>query len=521
MSGTDNANNAPANLSAEGPQASAFCEATRERNGRVLSAHRSPNVAQAVLLGGAAAQLGLSLLITIYLARALTPAAFGFFSLVGTTFILARKILDPGFSDVAARDIARQPQRERPILEGLMAYRRVVGLTLAMGLCLFALSQNSVVERNVLLAAAVVLLLTEPAALGPVFQVRQAQGGPALLNVAGGLLVLGGSVLFRRVGVVGTAFGFLLIAREAVTLLFTKLLGERLLGYRPAPGFRGRALNAFLAPALIFGVASLVYAVYFNCDVFFVYALRGHDELGAYAAAFRPINPLLLLPWLLMSPLIPVLSVTAAQDGSSFVGQVRGACGAAVGIGAVALVAGAMLAPDLLQLLYQGQYLEGALSCVSAFRWLAIAFGMVSVTTVVTASLLAARREKLLLAIGISALLANALLNLVLLRHHNFTAAAFVTAATELLFLLGALIAFRVATGRAALTWNSALYLAPAALLAAVLHVISGGPARATCGIVLGVASVIGILLAPPVRRLRRNLAGAAPVIDTARLNEA
>ena len=79
-------------------------------------------------------QLGLALLITIYLARVLSPAAFGFFSLVGTIFILARKFLDLGLSNVAARDIAHDPRRERPILEGMMAYRRVAGALLALAL---------------------------------------------------------------------------------------------------------------------------------------------------------------------------------------------------------------------------------------------------------------------------------------------------------------------------------------------------------------------------------------------------
>ena len=106
--------------------------------------------------------------------------------------------------------------------------------------------------------------------------------------------------------------------REAISLLLTKIMAERLLGYHPRPGFRGRALKAFVGPALIFGFASLVYAIYFNCDVFFVLALRGRDELGAYAAAFRPINPLLLLPWLLMVPMIPVLTATVAQRSRRF-----------------------------------------------------------------------------------------------------------------------------------------------------------------------------------------------------------
>ena len=76
-----------------------------------------------MLLGSTFAQLAIALLITIFLARELSPAAFGFFSLVGTIFILARKFLDLGLSNVAAREATRNPERERSILEGLMAYR--------------------------------------------------------------------------------------------------------------------------------------------------------------------------------------------------------------------------------------------------------------------------------------------------------------------------------------------------------------------------------------------------------------
>src|ERR1700744_2309591 len=76
---------------------------------------RSPNVAQAVLLASTIAQLVITLLITIYLARELSAAAFGFFSLVGTTLILARNFLDMGMSNIAAREITRDRARERPL----------------------------------------------------------------------------------------------------------------------------------------------------------------------------------------------------------------------------------------------------------------------------------------------------------------------------------------------------------------------------------------------------------------------
>ena len=472
---------------------------------------RSPNTAQAVLLGSAAAQLGLALLITIYLARVLSPAAFGFFALVGTIFVLARKFLDLGLGSVAARDIARNAARERPILEGTMAYRRLAGLALALIVFVFALTQKQPAERWVLLAAGVVLLFNEPAALDPVFQVRQAQGGPALLTVFGGLLVLVGSVLFKRAGVAGAAFASLVVLREAITLLVTKILAVRLLGYHPKPGFRGRALRAFVGPALIFGLASLVYTIYFHGDVFFVYALRGKDELGAYAAAFRPINPLLLLPWVLMMPLIPVFSATAFRNMITFVDQVRSACTLALGLGACGVVAGTMLAPDLVLLLYKGRYLHGPLSSVDAFRWLAIALGMVFVTTVMTASLLAAGEERVLLGIGTGALAANATLNLVLLRHHSFTAAGFATAASELLFMLGGLIAFRIVTGQNALSWSSLPYLTPAICMVGVIEFVRGGPVlRVACGIVSGAIAVTAILLLPGARRFREQVASAS-----------
>src|SRR5215467_1017167 len=108
------------------------------RSDSAATVRRSPSVAQATLLGSAVGQLGLALLVTIFLARVLTPAAFGFFSLVGTIFILARKFLDLGLSNVAARDIAHDRRRERPILEGMMAYRGIAGFVLGLSTAMFA-----------------------------------------------------------------------------------------------------------------------------------------------------------------------------------------------------------------------------------------------------------------------------------------------------------------------------------------------------------------------------------------------
>jgi O-antigen/teichoic acid export membrane protein len=214
-----------------------------------------------------------------------------------------------------------------------------------------------------------------------------------------------------------------------------------------------------------------------------------------------------------MVPMIPVLTAFAVKDRELFVRQVQQACGLAGGLGACGAVAGVVLARDLVNLLYRGRYLEGPLSCVNAFQWLAGALGLVCVTTVLTASLLADRNEKLLLTIGTTALLVNAALNLVLLRRYNFTAAGFATAVTELLFLAGALAAFQMVTRHSALTWSVALNLLPAVLMGAVLHFMGGGPAlRVVCGIGLGLLSAAAILSSKGAQRFRREMAAASPV---------
>jgi O-antigen/teichoic acid export membrane protein len=132
----------------------------------------------------------------------------------------------------------------------------------------------------------------------------------------------------------------------------------------------------------------------------------------------------------------------------------------------------------------------------------------VCVTTVLTAAMLADRREKLLLAIGTAALVVNVAMNLVLLSIYNFTAAGFSTAATELLFLAGAVAAFHSVTGKNALTPDCWRYLLPAAVTAVILYFEGGGPVvRVGTGITLGLLSAVAILSSSRARRFRQEIA--------------
>ena len=111
----------------------------------------------------------------------------------------------------------------------------------------------------------------------------------------------------------------------------------------------------------------------------------------------------------------------------------------------------------------------------------------------------------------------HTLLNAVLLRHYNFTAAGFATAVTEVLFLVGAMIAFQAVTGRSALTLSALPYLLPAAVMVAILHFTAGGAVlRVSVGTVLGLASIAAILVSPQARRFREEMARSSSLLSPA-----
>jgi O-antigen/teichoic acid export membrane protein len=326
---------------------------------------------QVVLMVGYGVRLLLAFGITAVVGRATDPDAFGFFALVGTIFLLAHYLFDVGTAGVVVREIARHPDRERRLLEAMMGWRRLSGSALAAPLLVWALLEPHPQRRIVLLACAAALPLMASGALTPLFVVRQRQAALEVAKTLGqGFVLLGGAV-FWVLGVAGPLYGLLLAARALLNVVSVRLLAIRELGYPPRAGLRGRGLGAFLRMAVVAAAALLVQAAYFHVDVFLVLALRGEAELGAYSAAFRPVNPLLTLPSLFMFPMLPLLSAGARADRRSYSAQVSGAATLLLGVGALAGAVGALLAPDALRVLYGDRYLGGDLDASVALRWMA------------------------------------------------------------------------------------------------------------------------------------------------------
>lgn len=468
---------------------------------------RTPTRSQAVLLAGYAVRLALALGVTVILGRTLSAAAFGFFTLIATTFFVVTIVFTSGTSQIAVRELARRPERERPLLEGMLGWRLLCAIPLSGVVLIWAANEPDSERRLVLIAVAIVIPLMVPSALMPLFWVRQEQGGPVLIRIFSQTLVLAGSLVFRALQVTGPLFAVLPALRALTNSIGVGWLAIKRLGYLPRPRLRGVGLRPLLGQAAVQAAVGLVQMAYFHVDVFMVLVLAGDAELGAYSAAFRPINPLLALPSLFVMPLFPMLT-RAAQDRARLSRIVRSAATLLLGIAALAAAAGVVLANDLIDLLYGGRYGDGSLDASPALAWLSLAFGIFLSTSIFSTALLADGRERLLLRFALLGLAINVVGNVILIPIWGFTAAAFVTAVTYAVVGAAALLTMiRLLAGRV-LSLSQLLAFLPGVVLGATLWQLDGTSLeRVLAGSALGLAGVVLLLALPAARRFRRQVA--------------
>jgi O-antigen/teichoic acid export membrane protein len=470
----------------------------------VLTSHRSPLSTQRIIFFGFLFRSVTSILIVATLGRVLSPEDYGFFSLVAVLVVIMREVLDLGVGNLVVREIVENPEREQFIVEGLMGWRAWVSAILTGTLLLLGLIQEDLWRSIVYVSLAVVTPSYITLAQVPSFVARQAMLAPAILGVVLQLLFLTGMFTMIWVGMTGVVFCLLIIVREVLSNASYHLMFRRLVSFRPHIAPVSKEIRGFLFSALTYGGAVLLHGLYFNSDVLLVYLIRGEAELGAYSAAFRAINPILNVPYMLVIPLVPTLTGLARKNMQNFRALVMDMTLIALGVGLVASVAGIITARDIVQILYAGNYIDGPLDAVGAFAWLSVALSATCISAPLVVGLLALHLERQLLLIGATGFGINVLANLLVLPHFGFEAAAVTTAITEVIVCVMMLNAIRKALGFAGKGgWVSVLM--PAVVTGGMLFLTDLPPyPTVALGCLMGATSVFAIAISPPGRRAKK-----------------
>jgi O-antigen/teichoic acid export membrane protein len=384
-----------------------------------------------VQIAGMFANLVLGVVVTALLARQLGDRAFGQWTTIFAVAAFTGFFTDLGLRQVVIRMIANEPDREAHWLGAQLS------LVAALAVPTFAVTAGvlALISRShaMLVAGLILSVGCLQAPLGDmtiVFQLRTrndiATALATVRSVMWGVAVLLISILDG--GLVPFAICFL-----ATTLIVNAL--TTLLALRRADVELARA-RADWQPLLMIAVpvalAAFLSLAYARIDQVLVFLLAGSRDAGLYGAAYRVLDQIQFVPVAVLTTLTPLLATALANNRQRLRTILEQAATylsiASFGALAVSIAA----ARPIVHLLFGDEFVAAAPALpVLIGAFVAICFGYLTGTMII---LIGLQRRNVVLAL--IAFLVNVGLNLALIPPLGFKAAAWVTLATEVVWVL-------------------------------------------------------------------------------------
>jgi O-antigen/teichoic acid export membrane protein len=244
-------------------------------------------------------------------ARALDPHGFGIWSAASAYTGIFAVLTDLGLTTVAMQRMAAEPEREAQWLGALAGMRLLLSVVtlVVCAACVPIFLHTGHVTAWIL---TLTILSTGGSALMAVFNSRLRSGLALSFSLVQSVLWLAATVAFFVVGASVNAFalGYVLVLAVVCTLQVRATYRYANVDWRG-----GRALwKPLMKVAVPLGIASILITIYYQVDQVLLLQLSSTTEVGVYAAGYRFLSPLLLLPAAVMSSFFPVLSAVHKHD---------------------------------------------------------------------------------------------------------------------------------------------------------------------------------------------------------------
>jgi O-antigen/teichoic acid export membrane protein len=394
----------------------------------------------ALLTGGRAVAAAFQFAAFAVIASYLGPRLFGVYSFAIAIVGIFRLLPTFGFEQIVPRDIAQRPELERALVPNVLYVR----LLLAVGA--YALLTASVVtlgysplSQDAAAVAGLALLLVAGETTRASLATRLRLGWSAAADILESALVLAGAVALAVAGVGLMPFLVLYVVAKGANVALV-MVGATVLTdfhWRPLP----RTWLPAVCEAVPLATAALVIALYYRLDIVVLARVASSADVGQYGMALRFLDAIVLLTAVLMSVLQPLLARAVVEGREELRRRYREAVHLTTVLAVFVAVAGPMVSARLVPALPGLDEYEGA---GVALALLAPAGALILVATIVQGTLLAARRERTVLAISLAGLATNVLLLAVLIPPFSYRGAAAATTLTELVLIVLSLRAARI-----------------------------------------------------------------------------
>ena len=391
------------------------------------------------------------LIITVAAARRLNPDPFAILALAMATGWLLGVASDAGLSMHLARETARNPRRGRQLVLEIISLRAGLAFVAATAGVLLA---TSLVPRHWRMQFVVIVMVQLCGAVietvAHYFRGLQRSEIESAIHGAHRVatLILALAVLWwwRRLDYLAVAMLVPAVITVLVSVAIARNLSDTSLSRRSWPDDapaksdelrrdrlvrQGLTAKQFFIDVFPLGAATLLSALYFRIDVYFIQQWHGFQPVGGYNAAFRLVEALRLLPAAVMAVTFPLLVQTRDTE---LVRKIGGGLGIA-GLALAAVCAAA--APVIIPLVYGEFYAFAA----PAFAVLSLALPLFFLNYALTHQVIGWDGQRAYLAIVVLALIGNIGANLLLVPSQGIVGAAIATVITEVIVTAGCVYA--------------------------------------------------------------------------------
>jgi len=380
----------------------------------------------------------ISLVVTGLLTRKLGPISYGSYTLITSVFLLLDSLADFGSKVIGVREAANNEGETRKKIYGQLILIRLLTTLGAFVIGLFFIFKFRGLENikiEALLALIMIWFTSIAGSLEIVFQTELKMGLKVLVDILFPFLFLISLLLWRGNITLMWVFGAYLLTR-IISLVWGWKLFKKILGDFKFTFLNKKYAADFLRMSWPMGVYMLVFTGYDRAvDSLMINRFIGMKEVAFYGLAYKIYSNLIQPAYYFVNSIFPILSGKHDKKRELFK------------ISFLLILAGLIIliplvyifAPLMIKVLAG----DGYESSIKVLRVLLIALIFAYVSHLVGFTLIARGGQRVMLKMGITALVVNFVANLIMIPKFGIMGAAWVTVLTESLMCILMILALK------------------------------------------------------------------------------
>lgn len=441
----------------------------------------------------------------VAVARALGPSVYGDITAANVFLYIPTVLAEVGLSILVVREISADQDSTEAVMGGSLPLRALIGVVTVGTALLAALVLPFSHRTKIAIAAgspgALFTIMT--LSVQPVLQARLKMHWAVAANVAGRVATLALTIIALAAGLGYVAVMTAAVLGLGITFALSVVFVRKLIRIRLRLDFA--LWRRLVGPALFLAAAVGAADVTGRADTILISLLKSSRDVGLYGAAYKFVDVSTLFASAVGISLFPVFSRLFVRDSARARVALQKSLDVVLAVAPPLVVLAVFLAPQLIRYSAGADFHDSA----PVLQLLAPSLLVVFVQTPLIRFAIAAGAYRVLAGIMLSMLVANIVLNVLLIPPYGIRAAAIVNVATELLGLALQLVFFvRKFAFRPSLSYVPAVAIATGGLALSFVLLGSTPIAAAAAGIIVYMA----VILAFPgaVRELAVGVVAAA-----------